>query len=110
MTPMKLADALPLPVSSTVKMGGASDGLVTGLSRYSFITAEKLNGTSTSDWPSSVSVTAGVVIVPELNAHVRQPVRDAYRDCAYEAENGRHHGTSPGHPTCFASGGSKDHS
>jgi len=44
------------------------DGLVTGLSRYPFITAVKLNGTSTRDWPSSVSVTAGVVIVPELNA------------------------------------------
>jgi transposase len=66
--PMKLADALPLPVSSTVKMGGALDGLVTGLSRNPFITAVKLNGTSTSDRPSSVSVTAGVVIVPELNA------------------------------------------
>ena len=28
--PIKLADALPLPVRFTVKMGGASDGLVTG--------------------------------------------------------------------------------
>jgi hypothetical protein len=66
--PMKLADALPLPVSCRVKMGGASDGLVTGLSRYPFITAVKVNGTSTRVEPSSVSVAVGVVIVPVLNA------------------------------------------
>src|SRR3954470_21306251 len=33
-SPKKLADALPRPVRFTVKFGGASEGRVTGLSRY----------------------------------------------------------------------------
>ena len=79
MRPMKLADALPLPVSSTVKMGGALDGLVTGLSRYPFITAVKVNGTSTRVEPSGER-RRGRGDRSSAERHVRDGVGDAFDD------------------------------
>src|SRR5215212_4684750 len=65
--PKKPAEALPLPARFTVKIGSASEGRISGCSRKPFITPVKVNGTSTSEEPSSVSVPVGAVNVPDEN-------------------------------------------
>ncbi len=65
--PKNCAEAIPLPPRLTVKIGGASAGRISGCSSYPFMTPAKVNGTSMSDEPRSVSIAVGVVNVPDEN-------------------------------------------